>query len=231
MKKIFLLLVVSAIAFTSVNAQEHRFNSELDKYCKTGIKDFKTIPKERKAILDNMAEQLATKKYIVFACKTNSRRTLMLQVWAQTSFYYYGLVGKYAFSIGDTITSVYPGVAEVLTESGFYCTNQRNVEPSRYVISISQEYPLNMLSSKNEVGTIDTSKGVVVNICSDNEQANVTTNKGYINLPYQSPTQFEETAQEKQKYKDLNHQIAVEMLYLAERTKGIIIEIRNTSDY
>lgn len=231
MKKILFILILQLLAVTGMHAQENRFNSELDKYCKTCIRDFKTISKERKAVLDNMAQQLATKKYVVFACKTNSRRTIMLQVWAQTSFYYYGLLSKYAFSIGDTVTSVYPGVAEVLTESGFYCTNQRNVEPSRYVISISQEYPLNMLSSKNEVGKIDTAKGMVVNICSDNEQSNVTANKGYVNLPYPSPTPFEDTPQEKQKYKDLNRQIAIEMLYLAERARDILMEIRNTSEY
>lgn len=222
MKKIFLVFIVQILAFTTAHSQENRFNLELDKYCKITIKEFRTIPKERKAILNNMAEHLAKKKYIVFTCKTNSRRTLLLQVWAQTSFYYYGVFGKYAFSIGDTVTGVYPGVIDVLRESGFYCTNQKNVVPNRYVISISEEYPINMLSSKNEVGTIDTAKGVVVNICSDNEQPGITANTGPVNLPYQSPTLFEKTPQEKEKYRVINHQIALEMLYLAERTKAVI---------
>jgi len=229
--KIFVLLTFCSFTIFGLQAQEHRFNSELDKYCKTSIKDFRTIPSDRKAVLDDMAKQLSQKKYVVFACKTNSRRTLLLQVWAQTAFYYFGVQGKYAFSIGDTITSVYPGVAEELTESGFYCTNQKNVEPSRYVISISQEFPLNMLSSKNEVGTIDTAKGIIANICFDNEQSSIIGSKGHVNLPYQSPTIFEGTAQEKQKYRELNHQISVEMLYLADRTREIIYELTNPFGY
>ena len=230
-KKIFFVLAILLTAVQFTHAQEHRFNSELDKFCKTTIKEFKSISKERKTVLDGMAEQLAKKKYVVFSCKTNSRRTLMLQVWAQTAFYYYGVHGKYAFSIGDTITSVYAGVAEILTEAGFYCTYQRNGEPSGYIISISKEYPLNMLSSKNKVGTIDTAKGVLVNICFDvNEQSNVAAANGHLDLPYQSPTQFENTPKEKETYEALNKQIAVEMLYLAKRTKGIMNELMNDTE-
>lgn len=230
MKKIILVCTV-LMAFANVHAQEHRFNSELDKFCKTTIKEFKSIPADRKATLDGIAQELAKKKYVVFTCKTNSRRTLMLQVWAQTAFYYYGVLGKYAFSIGDTITNVYPGVAEALTEAGFYCTFQRNVEPSGYIISINKEYPTNMLSSKNKVGTIDTAKGVVANICFEaNEQSSVAASTRHINLPYQSPTQFENTPKEKEAYEALNKQIAVEMLYLAKRTKVLIDEYVDDSE-
>lgn len=204
---------------------------DLDKYCKTVIKEFRVIPAQRKVVLDDIAQQLAKKKYIVFTCKTNSRRTLMLQVWAQTAFYYYGVYGRYAFSLGDTITNVYPGVIDVLRESGFYCTNQKNAEPSQYVIAISKDFPINMLSSKDEVGTIDTAKGIVVNICFNEEESSIIANNGHVDLPYKSPTAFERTKREKQKYKVLNHQIALEMLYLGERTKAIVGEFRGAAEY
>jgi hypothetical protein len=229
-KKIFFVSVVLLMA-ASVHSQENRFNLELDKYCKTVIKEFRVIPAERKLVLDGMAQQLAKKKYIVFTCKTNSRRTLILQVWAQTSFYYYGVYGRYAFSIGDTVTNVYPGVIDVLKESGFFCTNQKNAEPSQYVISINKEFPINMLSSKNEVGTIDTNKGVVVNICFNEEEPSIIAGNGHVNLPYKSPTAFEKTKREKQKYRVLNHQIALEMLYLAERTKALVGEFKGAAEY
>ena len=231
MKRNLFTLLVLLLAFSGVYSQEHRFNAELDKFCRTSIKEFKTIPNERKIILDGIAKEIAGKKYVVFTCKTNSRRTVMLQVWAQTSFYYYGVLGKYAFSIGDTITSIYPGVANVLRESGFFCMNQENVVPNRYVISINQEYPVNMLSSKNEVGTIDTAKGVIVDICFNNEESGVAAHKKHIDLPYQSPTQFENTPEEKEKYRELNHQIALEKLYLAKKTKGILSDLFSDSEY
>ena len=229
-KKIFFVSVVLLVA-ANVHSQENRFKLELDKYCKTVIKEFRVIPAKRKLVLDDMAQQLAKKKYIVFTCKTNSRRTLMLQVWAQTSIYYYGVYGRYAFSIGDTITNVYPGVIDVLRESGFFCTNQKNAEPSRYVIAINKEFPINMLSSKNEVGTIDTAKGVVVNICFNEDEPSIVALNGNVDLPYKSPTAFEKTKREKQKYSVLNHQIALEMLYLGERTKAIVGEFKGPAEY
>jgi hypothetical protein len=38
-------------------------------------------------------------------------------------------------------------------------------------------------------------------------------------LPYQSPTIFDKTAMEKMKYAELNKTIAIEMMYLAQKTK------------
>ncbi|MCW5907598.1 MAG: hypothetical protein KIS94_07055 [Chitinophagales bacterium] len=220
-------VVALAVIFLSLNtahAQENRFNAELDKFCNGVIKEFGSIPAERKIILDELAKQLSGKKYVVFTCNTNSRRTLMLQVWAQTSFYYYSLFGKYAFSLGNTVTDVYPGVAGILSEAGFSVNYLKSAEPNGYVISINKDYPLNILSSKNEVGTIDTAKGIVVNICFEDEEQGASTAFSHIDLPYQSPTHFEQTPQERQKYRELNRQIAVEMLYMSEKIKSILVE-------
>jgi len=231
LKKFSFLLFVLAICI-STQAQEHRFNPNLDKYCKQIIKEqFRTISSERKIMLEDIARQLVRKKYILFACKTNSRRTVMLQVWAQTSLYYYGIFGKSAFSVGDTVTGVYEGVLSELSKSGFYCTKQKNTSPNQYVISISEEYPVNLLSSKNEIGSIDTAKGVIVSICSANEQSEIGTIQGHINLPYQSPQPYEKTAKEKGKYRTLNHQIAAEMLYVAEKVKELSVKQLNFSLY
>ncbi len=231
MKKILLVVVLHTLAFKCGYSQEIRFNTELDKTCKILISEFKTIPEERKITLDNIAQELAKKKYILFTCKTNSRRTLMLQVWAQTSFYYYGVFDKYAFSTGDTITDVYPGVIKVLKKSGFYCSHQKNSSPSKYVIAMNNDYPFNLLSSKDEVGTVDTSKGVVINICVAEEPSSVAAAKGNINLPYQSPTLFESTSKEGKVYRKLNHKISLEMFYLADKTKDILTRLPNGPAY
>lgn len=220
------LIQLSVILFSfnlSCLAQENRFNVELDNYCLTAIKSFKEIPEGRKAILHGIAEELTQKKFIVFTCGTNSRRTLMLQVWAQTAFYYYGLWGKYAFSAGGKVTDVYPGVAGVLTEAGFTCTYLKSAEPNGYAISINKDYPVNILSSKNDIGTIDTSKVIVVNICTDGEEEDSSLLFLGVHLPYQSPKVFEQTAQERQKYRALNLQIATEMLYLAYCAKALFL--------
>lgn len=222
-KKILTSTVLLLLLIKASLAQEHRFNLPLDKYCKTIISEnFRSITPARKTILDDMAHELAHKKYILFTCKTNSRRTVLLQVWAQTAFYYYGVAGKNAFSMGDTITDVYPGAVKQLRKSGFYCIKQKNITPNQYVVSVSEQYPFNLLTSKDELGTIDTAKGLLVNICTNNEQSGIAALKGHVTLPFQSPAPYEKTPKEGQKYSVLNHQIAVEMLYLSKKVKEIM---------
>lgn len=224
MKKGTLLLLFPLLFCHAIQAQENRFNVELDKFCNTAIKEFNSIPAERRLLLDETAKELAVKKYVVFTCNTNSRRTLMLQVWAQTAFYYYGLLGKHAFSLGNKVTDVYPGVVGVLTEAGFTCTYLKSAEPNGYVISINRDLPVNILSSKNEIGTIDTSRGLLVSICTDDEAQGVAPELALFHLPYESPNRFEQTPQERDRYRALNKQIAVEMLYLGERVKYLLLE-------
>lgn len=227
MKKHISILLI--LATQIIYAQNIRFNSELDKYCKNSLKEFSAITPERKLILDGIAKQLSQKKYIVFTCQTNSRRTQLLQVWAQTSFTYFGLYNRQAFSIGDTVTYVYSEVANVLKESGFSYINLENASPNGFIISISKEYPVNMLSSKKDLGTIDTAKVALVNICYDKEKSNYE-NMANAKLPYQSPVEFEKTPQEKEKYTALNQQIVREMLYLAQTTKVLIMKNEDNSD-
>lgn len=222
--RIFLLLLVAGLIGTDACAQERRFNAELDRYCKDRLAEVATISAERKTMLESIARQLAPKKYVLFTCKTNSRRTVMLQVWAQAAFYYYGLYDKLSFSIGDTVTNIYPETLVVLMESGFYCKGMNAENSNGYLVSVNEEYPANVLLSKNDLGTIDTAKGAVVNICYAPEQSELAATTGHINLPYQSPAKFDNTPQEKLQYAALNKQIATEMLYLAARTREYMLE-------
>lgn len=219
MIKTWLALLVQLLLLTAT-AQQSRFNKQLDKFCKSSLTETKLIPQQRKAELENIARQLISKKYVLFTCQTNSRRTVLLQVWAQTAFYYYGLFEKNAFSIGDTVTGIYPGVANVLSRSGFYSISRQD---SGYVVWVSKQYQQNLLLSKKELGTIDTDKGVVVSICAANEQSNIAAATIHSSLPYQSPVKFESTLQEKARYMSLNRQIAREMLYLAGKLHDYVV--------
>lgn len=219
MKKILFCFLFSGIA--SAYSQKISFNKELDQYCSNYANEFHTIPADRKAVLDELAGQLAKKRYVLFTCQTNSRRTVLLQTWAQTSFYYFGLWDRAALSIGDTVTDVYPGVANVLNESGFICTELGNPPPKGYIISISSGYE-NIIVSKMELGAIDTAKVVVVRICYEGESSRISEKTSHIDLAYKSPKEFENTVREPEKYADLNKQISIEMLYLAQRIRDLI---------
>jgi hypothetical protein len=73
---------------------------------------------------------------------------LLLQVWSQTAFYYYGL-NKSSFSIGDTISSIYPGLVTLFKESGFTYHEFGTEDPKGYIISINKKYPKNIIIPKN----------------------------------------------------------------------------------
>lgn len=66
MKKVLFAFIV--LVSQSGYSQDIRFNDELDKFCRQTKKDFASIPVERKAMLNSIAEQLTVKKYIGFTC-------------------------------------------------------------------------------------------------------------------------------------------------------------------
>ncbi|MCS6934890.1 MAG: hypothetical protein NZM35_07050 [Chitinophagales bacterium] len=218
------VLLCLTICCGCIFAQEARFTKKLDKYCKSAVQSFRAINDERRSVLDKMANEMTVKRYVVFGCKTNSRRTVLLQVWAQTAFYYFGLYDRNAFSIGDTVTPVYEGVAEVLSETGFYVSKLANADPNGYLIAISRDYPESIVASKTTLGTLDTSIVLVVNICDEKEPAGLLSKFSIVHLPYASPVIYEETLREKARYRQLNRTIAVEMLYLAYRIRRQLIE-------
>jgi len=222
---LFALLVLS---ISSSQAQQSNFNERLYNFCTDALGQIDKIPAERKVLLDNLAAEMTGKRHILFTCKTNSRRTLLLQAWAQAAFLYTGLFNKFALSSGDTITEVYPKIANVLMASGFYCSYAQNGSDKGYIISINDEYPINIILSKNYFGTIDTSHTVIANICADNELSNISLNAKHFNLPYQSPSIYDKTEVEKLKYTELNKTIAIEMMYLAQKTKENIAKAVKT---
>ena len=69
----FLLLSIS-----STYAQQNSINKKLNDICTDALSQTANIPADRKLLLDNLATEMANKKYIMFTCKTNSRRTLLL---------------------------------------------------------------------------------------------------------------------------------------------------------
>jgi hypothetical protein len=219
-----LLLALLLLCYSIGMAQQNHFNNNLYNFCTNALNQTSSISAERKVLLDNLAAEMVNKRHILFTCKTNSRRTLLLQAWAQAAFLYMGLFNKFALSAGDTITEIYPRIANVLISSGFYCRYAENGSDKGYIISINDEYPINIILSKNYFGVIDTSHIVIANICTTNEHSNIALSAKHYNLPYQSPSVFDKTEIEKIKYDELNQTIAIEMMYLAQKTKENLVK-------
>ena len=145
----------------------------------------------------------------------------MLQTWAQTAFYYYAIYTKIAFSYGDTISEVAPGVVRVLKKSGFVFS-EADTKPKVWVFYIGEKNDGYVIYSKSTNKPINDKENVVVSICVDGEPTSNVGDNAYT-LPYNSPIALEKTINEKTAYENLNRQIAIEMLYLAEKTKDFLL--------
>ncbi|MBN8702997.1 MAG: hypothetical protein J0M08_08025 [Bacteroidetes bacterium] len=196
-------------------SQQIAFNKELSNFCNTAISNSKKISKKRKAVLNNIAIELLEKKHIVYACKTNTRRTQLLQTWTQTAFYYYGVVDRIAFSYGDSIADIYPGVVDILKQSGFYYA-ESNTIPKGYTISLNNNAPEYIIAPKNTLGKINSETTILINICSSGETF-ADQKMSYLKLPYKTPTEFEAKKNEQEKYMELNKTIATEMFYMVSK--------------
>ena len=91
------------------------------------IADFsaQAIPAERLAILKPVADYIQQKKdtgaliRLNFICTHNSRRSHLSQIWAQTMAYHFGVQNVFCYSGGTESTSMFPKVAEILSNQGF----------------------------------------------------------------------------------------------------------------
>jgi hypothetical protein len=65
---------------------------------------------------------------------------------------------------------------------------------------------------------------IVVSICFIGEKSVLVSNTLHISIPYENPKLFENTPNENQKYFVLNKQISIEMFYLTQKTKELMIK-------
>lgn len=220
MKRLF---IISAFALISLAAysQKFRFNKKLNNFCFKSTLEFEKIPADRKASLDKIAQDLSTKKNIVFSCYTNTRRTQLLQTWAQAAFYYYAIYNKTAFSYGDTISEIAPGVVSVLKKSGFVFSGT-NTKPKAWVFYIGERNEGYVIYPKKVNKLPDEKESTMVSICVEGEPVSDVGPHAY-SLPYVSPVPAEKTSEEKAIYDKLNKQVSIEMLYLVEKTRDIMM--------
>lgn len=219
MKKIFFLLLISVSLFSS--AQKIRFGKKLQQFCEKSVASYATIPNDRKTALDNIASDLAKKNNITFTCKTNTRRTQLLQTWMQTAFYFYGIETKTAWSFGDTVSEIAPGVINVLKKTGFGI-GKTNTKPAVWIFNIGNKITSYAIYPKVIKTAMSDKDYSIVSICNSNETSLSTTSNA-LSLPYESPVAAEKAGKEIEKYSELNRQIATEMLYLAEKTKQLMM--------
>lgn len=185
-------------------------------------KEFKSIPENRKEILEKITQYIAKKRVIgspinlVYICTHNSRRSHFGQVWAHVAASYYGIKNVNTYSGGTEATAFNINAINSLKRVGF------NVKP----INIEKNTTYHVFHDDNETPSVCFSKTyddaknpqkefAAIMTCSDAEE-NCPFIPGVelrIGTTYDDPKVFDNTPQQEDKYDERCRQIALETLY------------------
>jgi protein-tyrosine phosphatase/arsenate reductase len=186
-------------------------------------KEFKSIPQNRKEILEKITQYIAKKRVmgspinLVYICTHNSRRSHFGQVWAHVAASYYGIKNVNTYSGGTEATAFNINAINSLKRVGF------NVKP----INIEKNTTYHVFHDDNESPSVCFSKTyddaknpqkefAAIMTCSDAEE-NCPFIPGVelrIGTTYDDPKAFDNTPEQDAKYDERCKQIALETLYV-----------------
>lgn len=186
-------------------------------------KEFKSIPQNRKEILEKITQYIAKKRVmgspinLVYICTHNSRRSHFGQVWAHVAASYYDIKNVTTYSGGTEATAFNINAINSLKRIGF------NIKP----INIEKNTIYHVFHDDNETPSVcfsktyDDSKNpqkdfAAIMTCSDAEE-NCPFIPGVelrIGTTYDDPKAFDNTPEQDAKYDERCRQIALETLYI-----------------
>jgi len=195
----------------------------IKKYVDGLTQEFKSIPQNRKEILEKITQYIAKKQVLgnpinlVYICTHNSRRSHFGQVWAHVAASYYGIKNVNTYSGGTEATAFNINAINSLKRVGF------NIKP----INIEKNTIYHVFHDDNETPSVCFSKTyddaknpqkefAAIMTCSDAEE-NCPFIPGVelrIGTTYDDPKAFENTPEQDAKYDERCKQIALETLYV-----------------
>ena len=186
------------------------------------VQEFDQIPEERKQLLRKLAQYTLDKKsqgepvQFNFICTHNSRRSHLSQLWAQSAAAFYDLTEAFCFSGGTEATAFNPRAVLAMKEAGFMVEVLKEGDNPLYEVKFSDEVsPLKAWSKRFDDPANPVAGFCAVMTCSDADQKCPLISGADLRLPltFEDPKNFDDTPQEKQKYRERSRQIGREMLY------------------
>ena len=197
-------------------------------YCDTLINEFDTIPKERKALLENISNYISTKKesrqaiQLVYVCTHNSRRSHFGQIWAQVAGDYFNVKNVTTFSGGTEATAFNSYAINAIKRIGFDVKSLDETSNKRYhVVYDEAENPITCFSKVYSDAQNPQTNFAAIMTCSDAEE-NCPFIPGAelrIGTTYDDPKAFDNTPLQDIKYDERCKQIALETLYVFSKVK------------
>lgn len=196
--------------------------SPIQTYISTITKEFNSIPKERKELLNELAGYIESKTIankpvkLTFICTHNSRRSHISQIWAQTAAYYYSVKGVETYSGGTEATAFNPRAVKAMSKVGFEIEKSGEEENPTYLVKYTEEATPIKAFSKVYDGEGNPRKAfAAIMTCSQADETCpfIPGADERIAIPYDDPKAFDGTLEEEAKYDERTRQIAREIFY------------------
>ena len=185
--------------------------------------DVQSISEERKAVLQPLIDFIQQKVNdrqdinINFICTHNSRRSHLSQVWAQVASAHFNIPNVHCYSGGTEETSLFPKVAETLTNQGFNIFKIADTNNPVYAIKYSDNaLPIIGFSKKYDSPFNPVSAFTAIMTCSqaDGGCPFIAGAEKRIPITFEDPKISDNTPEQSQVYAERSLQIATEMFYV-----------------
>ncbi len=185
--------------------------------------DVQSISEERKAVLQPLIDFIQQKVNdrqdinINFICTHNSRRSHLSQVWAQVASAHFNIPNVHCYSGGTEETSLFPKVAETLTNQGFNIFKIADTNNPVYAIKYSDNaLPVIGFSKKYDSPFNPVSAFTAIMTCSqaDDGCPFIAGAEKRIPITFEDPKISDNTLEQSQVYAERSLQIATEMFYV-----------------
>jgi protein-tyrosine-phosphatase len=190
------------------------------------------VTSERKVVLDAIATDIAGQlkagksPQLTFICTSNSRRSHMSQIWAQTAAYYYGLNKINTFSGGTQATACNCRTVAAMRRVGFAIEDATTGDNPVYLVRYAIDRPPIRAYSKLYNTDSNPKRDFIALMTCSVADKSCPVVKGAISryaIHYADPKVCDDLPTETTAYKERCREIAREMFY-------IMSEVRRQSD-
>lgn len=192
-------------------------------YCDEIVKEFDSIPAERKILLEKISSYIQLKKQehkpiqLVYVCTHNSRRSHFGQIWAQVAAHFYNIKNVRTFSGGTEATAFNINAINAITRVGFRIEKTTDTTNPIYHLYFDEtEKPIQCFSKVYHDNANPKHEFAAIMTCSDAEE-NCPFILGVelrIGTTYDDPKAFDNTPLQDAKYDERCKQIALETFYV-----------------
>lgn len=192
-------------------------------YINSLTKEFNSIPKQRRSLLETIAQYIRKKQVLnkpinlIYICTHNSRRSHFGQVWAKVAANFYGIKNINSFSGGTQKTAFNINAINALVRIGFKIQQQENNENNIFNVFYDDfEAPCVCYSKVYDDLNNPQYDFAAILTCSDAEQncPFIPEVELRVSTTYDDPKEYDNTVLQDIKYDERCKQIALETLYV-----------------